>query len=60
MIGHGNCRIVFLDPKSTGGLVIELAEMPKGGAAAPSTQPSSRPHSPIRQLQPHGQGQICT
>lgn len=29
MIGHGNCRIVFLDPKSTGGLVIELAEMPK-------------------------------
>ena len=32
MIGHGNCRIVFLDPKSTGDLVIELAEMPKGGA----------------------------
>ncbi len=32
MIGHGNCRIVFLDPKSTGNLVIELAEMPKGGA----------------------------
>jgi methylmalonyl-CoA/ethylmalonyl-CoA epimerase len=31
MIGHGNCRIVFLDPKSTGGLVIELAEMPKQG-----------------------------
>ncbi len=31
MIGHGNCRIIFLDPKSTGGLVIELAEMPKGG-----------------------------
>ena len=31
MIGHGNCRIVFLDPKSTGNLVIELAEMPKGG-----------------------------
>ena len=31
MIGHGNCRIVFLDPKSTGGLVIELAEQPKGG-----------------------------
>ena len=30
MIGHGNCRIVFLDPKSTGNLVIELAEMPKG------------------------------
>ena len=32
MIGHGNCRIVFLDPKSTGNLVIELAEMPKDGA----------------------------
>ncbi len=32
MIGHGNCRIVFLDPKSTGNLVIELAEMPKHAA----------------------------
>jgi len=32
MIGHGNCRIVFLDPKSTGNLVIELAEMPKSGS----------------------------
>jgi methylmalonyl-CoA/ethylmalonyl-CoA epimerase len=32
MIGHGKCRIVFLDPKSTGNLVIELAEMPKSGA----------------------------
>ncbi len=30
-IGHGNCRIIFLDPKSTGNLVIELAEMPKTG-----------------------------
>lgn len=29
MIGHGNCRIVFLDPASTGNMVIELAEMPK-------------------------------
>ncbi len=29
LIGHGNCRIVFLDPASTGKLVIELAEMPK-------------------------------
>ena len=29
MIGHGNSRIVFLDPKSTGNLVIELAELPK-------------------------------
>jgi methylmalonyl-CoA/ethylmalonyl-CoA epimerase len=34
MIGHGNCRIVFLDPKSTGNLVIELAEMPKDGTQA--------------------------
>ena len=31
MIGHGNCRIVFLDPKTTGNLVIELAELPKDG-----------------------------
>jgi methylmalonyl-CoA/ethylmalonyl-CoA epimerase len=31
MIGHGNCRIVFLDPKCTGDLVIELAEQPKAG-----------------------------
>lgn len=31
MIGHGNCRIVFLDPKCTGNLVIELAEQPKDG-----------------------------
>jgi len=29
MIGHGNCRIVFLDPDTTGGLVIELAEPPE-------------------------------
>lgn len=29
LIGHGNCRIIFLDPASTGNLVIELAEMPK-------------------------------
>ena len=29
MIGHGNCRIVFLDPKTTGNLVIELAELQK-------------------------------
>jgi hypothetical protein len=31
MTGHGNCPIVFLDPMTTGGLVIELAEMPKQG-----------------------------
>ena len=30
-LGHGNSRIVFLDPKTTGGLVIELAELPKDG-----------------------------
>jgi methylmalonyl-CoA/ethylmalonyl-CoA epimerase len=34
MIGHGNCRIVFLDPASTGNLVIELAELPKDGHGA--------------------------
>lgn len=33
MIGHGNCRIVFMDPATTGGLVIELAEPPKAHAA---------------------------
>jgi len=27
MIGHANSRIVFLDPRSTGNLVIELAEL---------------------------------
>ena len=31
MLGHGNSRIIFLDPKSTGGLVIELAQLPDGG-----------------------------
>lgn len=29
MIGHGNCRIVFLNPACTGNMVIELAEMPQ-------------------------------
>jgi methylmalonyl-CoA/ethylmalonyl-CoA epimerase len=39
VIGHGNCRIVFLDPASTGNLVIELAELPKDGhGSAPGTQ----------------------
>jgi len=28
MLGHGNSRIIFLDPKETGNLVIELAELP--------------------------------
>jgi methylmalonyl-CoA/ethylmalonyl-CoA epimerase len=34
LIGHGNCRIIFLDPKSTGNILIELAELPRGGAHA--------------------------
>jgi methylmalonyl-CoA/ethylmalonyl-CoA epimerase len=33
MIGHGNCRIVFMDPATTGGLLIELAEQPKSAPA---------------------------
>jgi len=32
VIGHGNSRIAFLDPSSSEGLVIELAELPKDGA----------------------------
>ena len=31
-----NCRIVFLDPKSTGKLVIELAEILRAAPAAPN------------------------
>ena len=31
MIGHGNSRIAFIDPASTGGVLFELAELPKGG-----------------------------
>ena len=31
--GHGGSRIVFLDPASTGNIVIELAELPAGRAA---------------------------
>lgn len=34
IIGHGNCRIAFVDPKATGNILFELAEMPKDGAAA--------------------------
>ena len=26
--GHGNCRIAFIDPKATGNILFELAEMP--------------------------------
>jgi methylmalonyl-CoA/ethylmalonyl-CoA epimerase len=29
IIGHANCRIAFIDPKATGNLLFELAEMPK-------------------------------
>jgi len=32
VLGHGNCRIAFLDPKATGNILFELAEMPEGGA----------------------------
>lgn len=30
-IGHGGARIAFLDPASTGNVLIELAELPVGG-----------------------------
>jgi methylmalonyl-CoA/ethylmalonyl-CoA epimerase len=33
MIGHGSCRIVFMDPATTGGLLIELAEQPRPSSA---------------------------
>ncbi len=29
-LGHGGSRIIFLDPKETGNLMIELAELPDG------------------------------
>lgn len=31
--GHGGARIAFLDPRSTGNIVIELAELPDGHGA---------------------------
>ena len=31
MIGHGGARIAFLDPRSTGNILYELAELPTGG-----------------------------
>jgi methylmalonyl-CoA/ethylmalonyl-CoA epimerase len=31
VIGHGNCRIAFIDPKATGNILFELAEMPASG-----------------------------
>ena len=33
VIGHGNCRIAFIDPKATGNILFELAEMPAEGVA---------------------------
>jgi methylmalonyl-CoA/ethylmalonyl-CoA epimerase len=32
-IGHGGARIAFIDPASTGNVLIELAELPAGGGA---------------------------
>ena len=32
ILGHGNCRIAFLDPKATGNILFELAEMPADSA----------------------------
>jgi methylmalonyl-CoA/ethylmalonyl-CoA epimerase len=34
VIGHGNCRIAFVDPSSTGDILFELAEMPKAAGQA--------------------------
>ena len=31
--GHAGCRIAFIDPSATENCLIELAELPKGGAA---------------------------
>jgi methylmalonyl-CoA/ethylmalonyl-CoA epimerase len=33
ILGHGNCRIAFVDPQATGNILFELAEMPHDGAA---------------------------
>ena len=33
-IGHGGARIAFIDPSSTGNVLIELAELPAGHGAA--------------------------
>jgi methylmalonyl-CoA/ethylmalonyl-CoA epimerase len=35
-IGHAGCRIAFIDPSATENCLIELAELPTGGAAMPS------------------------
>ncbi len=29
IVGHGNCRIAFIDPSATGNIMFELAEFPK-------------------------------
>jgi methylmalonyl-CoA/ethylmalonyl-CoA epimerase len=34
-IGHAGCRIAFLDPSATENCLIELAELPAGGAHHP-------------------------
>ena len=34
IIGHGNCRIAFIDPSATGNIMFELAEFPKDGPHA--------------------------
>ncbi|MGH7092275.1 MAG: VOC family protein [Stellaceae bacterium] len=34
LLGHDNCRIAFIDPKATGNILFELAEMPKDGHSA--------------------------
>lgn len=31
VIGHGNSRVAFIDPESTAGVLVELAEMPADG-----------------------------
>ena len=33
-IGHGGARIAFIDPSSTGNVLIELAELPAGNGAS--------------------------
>jgi methylmalonyl-CoA/ethylmalonyl-CoA epimerase len=32
IVGHGNCRIAFVDPTATGNILFELAEMPREAA----------------------------
>lgn len=32
VLGHGNCRIAFIDPQATGNILFELAEMPQSAA----------------------------